>query len=180
MGYALDVWLMRGPLPTVRGNLWLGVLGLSVLYPLGLAVDHAVWTWCGGGAAVAGTSALALTAWKGHSARSVIVKDALVDLWSSLGIFKRAAAIDLGIPPEQLSAQLSGREHFSLWRLTNMSNEVLVGLGVRLIALFGEGRYVVIECGPLSELVTSVKTQSSLLSMALGMSPSETDKEGAA
>jgi hypothetical protein len=100
-----------------------------------------------GAGVVAAIVALALTgaAWLGHTERSAQLRDVFLHALLDARLSRKAAAIDMGLTPSQLSDQVAGQEHLSCWRLAQLSDTVLVRFGIGLVRTFGGGRYAVLE-----------------------------------
>lgn len=65
---------------------------------------------------------LPCAAWIGHTPASRSMADAIVRACRMCGMTQKELAIDMGLTPEQLSAQLAGREPLNAWRLFGMTS----------------------------------------------------------
>lgn len=62
-------------------------------------------------------------AWEGHTDASRELAQDISSALMACGLTEKAAAIEMGIHPTDLSRQLAGRDPLNLWRLTSLSAE---------------------------------------------------------
>lgn len=98
--------------------------------------------------------------WVDHSPESSAVRDCVLAAFDELGTSRKAIASDAGIPEDQLSRQLAGREHLSLWRLASVPG-FMVAFAKATLARTGV--FIVIESPEVAELIASVKEQTAVL-----------------
>jgi hypothetical protein len=101
--------------------------------------------------------------WKQHTTRSQQRAEDTVHALRAAGLSHKEAAIIMRIPEPKLSEQLTGDLMLSAWREAELPDRFQVELAKRILARCGQDKYVVVEVGELTALITVVQKLSDSL-----------------
>jgi transcriptional regulator with XRE-family HTH domain len=150
-------------------RIFFGVVVLVLLVPC-VAVMARIERVFGVQAVAAVTALAAGGAWVTHSDRSRIVANILRRAFGRGGLSIKEAAAMMGCSFSQLSEGLNGSEQISFSRLAELPDDVLVDVGLALVAEFGHEKLQLVE-RPVAELVRTVERQNELLAALVNVKP---------